>query len=364
MADVNRILVTNRVQAPATVLTASSVLGSAPVAWLKDQLRSKTWRSAIGWTIVAGFNDKIDFNRSGVKVATLTAGTYATGADLAAHIVARLEAADATPVWACSYSGSTFKFTISSDLSFTLLWGSGANTGTACHKDLGWAASDTGASTSQVATNAAYTSRHWVKADLGSALAVRAGIAVNHNAGAGGTFTLQGNATDAWTAPSVTQALAGDASIRIAFLGADQTYRYWRLLIDDCGNALGYGEVGVWFAGPYTQPSASFAEGWGKIPQAQNSVGFTKSGAHFVDVYPERPVWTPIGWRGLTAAQRDAIMNAFASVSTGVCFFFAFNAVDAPTATEYVFLDQPISFKNTAGMLYIVEAPTLLGALG
>ena len=363
MAGIPRLLVTNRVQAAGATLTASSALTAAPVAWLKDQLRSKTWRSAVGWTIVAGFNDKIDVNRGGVKVATLTAGTYATGADLAAHIVARLEAADATPVWACSYSGSTFKFTISSDLSFTLLWGSGANTGTACHKDLGWAASDTGASTSQVATNAVYTSRHWVKADLGSALAVRAGIAVNHNAGAAGTFTLQGNATDAWTAPSVTQALSGDASIRIAFLGADQTYRYWRLLIDDCGNSLGYGEVGIWYAGPYVQPTISYAVGLTKGWEELSGVAMTPSGAHWQDERPRRPVWA-IAWSQVPEADRATLAAAFALVPRGRCFFFAFDAVTTPTNTEYGFLAEGVSEVLTSGLYFDVPVPVFAGALG
>ena len=361
MADVNRILVTNRVQAPATVLTATSTQTGSPISRLKDQLRSKTWRSAVGWTILQGVNDKIDFNRGGVKEATIAAGTYATGALLSAAIVTALEAADATPVWACAYSGSTFKFTVSSDLAFTLLWSTGANTGWACHKELGFAVTDTGSATSQVGASAVYQSRHVVVADLISAAEVTAAVVINHNSGAGGTYTFK--SYDA--GPSIIQntVLAGDANIRIAFF-ATQSPRYCRLVIDDCGNALGYGEVGVWFAGPYTEPVKAYAVGWGKSPQAQNSVEFTRSGAHFVDVYPERPSWTPIGWKGLIAAQRDTIMNAFTGVSTGVCFFFAFNAVDAPTATEYVFLDQPINFKNTSGMLYIVEVPTLLGALG
>jgi hypothetical protein len=363
VAGIPRLLVTNRVQAAGATLTASSALTAAPVSWLKDQLRSKSWRSAIGWTIVAGFNDKIDFNRSGVKVATIAAGTYATGALLSAAIVTALEAADATPVWACAYSGSTFKFTVSSDLAFTLLWSTGANTGTACHKELGFAVTDTGSATSQVGANAAYTSRHWLKADLGSALAVRVGIAVNHNAGAAGTFTLQGNATDAWTAPSVTQALAGDASIRIAFLGADQTYRYWRLLIDDCGNALGYGEVGIWYAGPYVQPTISYAVGLTKGWEELSGVATTPSGAHWQDERPRRPVWA-IAWSQVPEADRATLAAAFALVPRGRCFFFAFDAVTTPTNTEYGFLAEGVSEVLTSGLYFDVPVPVFAGALG
>lgn len=363
MSVVNRLCVTNRVQTPATVLSASSSQTGQPVSWLKDQLRSKTWRSAIGWTIVTGVNDAIPYNRSGAKVAKIAAGTYATGTLLAAAIVAALEAIDATPVWASSYSGSTFKFTINSDIAFALLWSSGADTLTACHKDLGFAVADTGSATSQTGATAVYQSRHWIKADLVTAAAVLGGIVVNHNSGTGGTYTLQGNATDAWTAPTVSQVLSGDAAIRIAYIST-QTLRYWRLVIDDSGNTLGYGEVGIWFAGPYTETVRGYAEGWGKAPRSLNVVSAATSGAHFVDVKAERPIWTPLEWRAQTAAQRDALMSAFALVSPGLCFFFAFDAVDAPTSTEYVFLEESASFTHRAGLIYTVTAPTLVGALG
>jgi hypothetical protein len=362
MAGTPRLCVTNRTQAPATVLTASSSATGSPISRLKDQLRSKSWRSAIGWTIVADVNDKIDYNRSGVKVATIAAGTYATGALLAAVIVTALEAADATPVWACSYSGSTFKFTISSDLAFILLWSTGTNTLTAPHKDLGFAITDTGSATSQVGATAAYQSRHWLKADLVTAAAVLGGIVVNHNSGAGGTYTLQGNATDAWGAPTVNQALAGDAAVRIAFIST-QTLRYWRLVIDDPGNALGYGEVGIWFAGPYTQPSVSYAIGFTKKWEELSEVTVAISGAHFQDEKARRPTWG-LAWSEIVEADRAALAAAFALVPVGRCFFFSFDAVTTPTDTEYGFLVEGVSETLTSGLYFDVSLPTFAGALG
>jgi len=362
MAGAPRLCVINRIAAAATVLSASGAQTAAPVAWLKDQLRSKSWRSPLGWTITAGFNDKIDFNRGGVLVATVAPGAYATGAALAAAIVTALEAADATPVWACSYSVSTFKFTVSSDLAFTLLWASGANTGVACHKELGFAVADTGSATSQVGANAVHQSRHFIKADLGSALSVQVGIVINHNAGAGGSLTFQGNATDAWTAPTVNQALAGDAAIRIAFI-ATQTLRYWRLVIDDCGNALGYAEVGLWNAGPYTQPSVSYAVGFSKKWEELSEVSVTPSGAHWQDERPRRPVWS-LHWSEVLESDRAALAAAFAFVPKGKCFFFTFDAVTDPTATEYGWLAEGIEETLTSGLYFDVPVPVFSGALG
>lgn len=362
MAGISRLNVTNRVAAATSALSASGAQAAAPVAWLKDQLRSKTWRSPLGWTIVAGFNDKIDFNRGGVKAATVTPGTYATGAALATAIVNALEASDATPVWACTYSTSTFKFTVSSDLSFTLLWGSGTNTGTACHKELGFAVSDTGSATSQIGANAVYQSRHWLKADFASALSVQVGIVVNHNAGTAGIFTLQGNASDAWTSPTVNQALSGDASIRIAFIST-QTLRYWRLVIDDCGNVLGYSEVGVWHVGPYTQPSVTYIVGFTKRWDELSEVSITPSGAHWQDERPRRPVWS-IQWNEIPEADRAALAAAFALVPKGRCFFFSFDAVTTPTNTEYGWLAQGVEEALTSGLYFDVPVPIFAGALG
>jgi len=357
----NRVLNTNKIQLPASILSASASATGSSYSRLKDALRSKTWRSLTGWTIVAGLNDKIDFNRGGAKVATLTAGTYTSSA-LATHIIARLEAADATPVWACTYSGTTFKFTISSDLAFTLLWGSGANAAANCATDLGWAKSDTGSSTSQVATNASYTSKAWVKANMVSAMAATAGIVINHGS-ATGTYTLQGNSSDAWTSPSFTQVLAGDANIRIAFF-AQQTLQWWRLLIDDCGNPRGYSEIGVWYVGTYTEAAKDFGPAWTKQLIPQNEPVYAISGAHFVDEKVDRPAWSAISWPGTSVAERDSLMAAFAVVPKGVPFFFAFDAVTTPTATEYVMLGDAASYTHLEGTYFTIDLPTLLGVLG
>ncbi len=359
MAGIPRLMVTNRIQATATVLTASSAVTASPVARLKDQLRSQTWRSAVGWTIVSGFNDKIDFNRSGVKVATLVAGTYATGALLAAAVVTALEAADATPVWACSYDSGTKKFTISSNLAFILLWASGTYTLTACHYELGFAVADTGSAITQTGANAVYQSRHWLKADLGAAALVQAGIVINHNSGAGGTYTLKYSATDYWIG-GASQALAGDANIRIAFIS--QTYRWWLVEINDCGNALGYGEVGIWFAGPYTQPTVSYAIGFTKAWEELSEVSIACSGAHFQDEKARRPTWG-VAWAEVGEADRAALAAAFALVPAGRCFFFAFDAVTTPADTEYVFVPAGVSEQLTSGLYFNVPV-SLSGALG
>jgi hypothetical protein len=120
----------------------------------------------LGWNIVAGKNDKIDFNRGGVKVATITAGSYTTGAALAAAVVTAMTAADGGATWTCSYAANTF--TVGANLAFVLLFGSGTNLATSAAKELGFAVSDTGSATSQVAGNVSNHTREWVDIDLGT----------------------------------------------------------------------------------------------------------------------------------------------------------------------------------------------------
>jgi hypothetical protein len=243
-----------------TIITPSSYEVSLPAAYLLDPLPSKRWRSKLGWNIVAGFNDKIDFNRGGVKVATIAAGNYATGALLAAAIVTALEAADATPVWACTYSTTTKKFTISSDLAFILLFGTGANIATGAGKDLGFAVADTGSATSQVAGSAAYHSREYLLFALESSLAATLGIAHGHNMGATGTVTLYGKTSaNPWLTPGTTQVLVGDdlSNKRVLLFGT-QSFRYWALVFEDVQNTAGYVELGVPFIGNGWTPGRGY----------------------------------------------------------------------------------------------------------
>jgi hypothetical protein len=335
MAITPRIPYTNLVQAAAAILSASSAQGAFPVRRLRDQLRSATWRSAIGWTIVAGFNDKIDFNRGGVKVATIAAGTYATGAALATAIVTALEAADATPVWACSYSGSTFKFTISSDLAFTLLWGTGANAATDVAIDIGFAETDTSSLTSHTGANAVYQSRHYIGVDQGSSIAITAAIVINHNAGTGGTFKFQRSVTSviaAATVPGDAATLAGDASIRIAFFGSG-THRYLALVINDVGNTAGYGEVGIFFAGTYAQPSVVNSDAFADNAAELSMVEYGDHGATFRDEKPQPGVF-PLEWLEVPEADRTIFKAIRAATPQGKSFFFTFDSAD-PTVTVY-----------------------------
>lgn len=350
-ATVTRFLHTNLVAAAATALADSSEQAGNPKTWLKDPLRSKVLRFARGWTISAGFNDKIDFNRAGVKVATIAAATYTNPTDLCTAIVTALTAADAN-TWTCTYSTSTFKFTIGGAAAFILLFASGANPTATPALDLGFPLTDTANAVSQVATSASYQSRHWVKIDQGaSPVAATAGAVINHNAGVGGTFTLQANATDVWTAPTVpAQVLAGNADIRIAFFST-QTLRYWRLVVNDVQNAAAYGEVGVWFVGAYAQPAITYLFSWKKGWTELSGVQLGTHGALWQDQRPRLRQYT-LDWEQIPDADRVAIEAAAAACPMGKPLFLALDAGVDNTNTIYGYFSQGIEVGGDT-LLYV-----------
>jgi len=85
--------------------------------------------------------------------------------------------------------------------------------------------------------------------DLGSALAVKKFLLVDHNFTSSVTLTLEGNATNVWTAPSYTTSLTYGTYI-YKDLGT-QTYRYWRLTVDDPTNTDTYLEISKIYLGSY-----------------------------------------------------------------------------------------------------------------
>lgn len=346
-----RWMTANLTQPAATTLSADSTASGFHVRALRDQLRSEVWRSATGW-VVGSHNNKIDFNRGGVLQATVASGTYATGSALAAAIVTALEAADSAPVWACAYNSGTKKFTISSGTAFVLLFATGAavTAGTSLHVDLGYASTDTASGTSAAADNASYQSRHYIGADLGAATAVTVGAAINHNAGAGGTFTLQWSATSiaaAFSAPDATQVLAGGEDIRIAFMSS-QSKRYWVLVVNDIGNDDGFSEVGILYVGGYTEPTRGFGVEFIRRYEDLSTMAAGDHGASYHDARPRRIAWTLVV-PPTTEADRAVYEAIHEAVPLGRAFFLTFDTAAPTTTTYYVCFVVPVEEGLVSG---------------
>lgn len=80
------------------------------------------------------------------------------------------------------------------------------------------------------------------------------------------TLKIQANATNVWTSPAVDQTLTINDTYEIAshYFTTAQSYRYWRVVLQDAGNPNGFLELGVAWIGKSLQ-----------IENAQNGFDFT-----------------------------------------------------------------------------------------
>lgn len=338
-----RFLVSNLVQASATVLAASSAQSTNPKAWLLDQVRSKTWRSKVGWTVVAGVNDKLDFTEAGnARVATLTAGTYATPTDWASHVQTQMNAAPgAVNTYTVSYSANAATIARASGAAAVVLkFGDGANVNQSCAPDLGYTRTNKSGSTSYTAEAVNYQSRHWLRLDLGSAQAVLAAVLLNHNlAASNNAVRLQGHTSSivtiegTWDVDSFLTRYSASASVYIS----STSKRYWRLHVDDTQNSAGYFECGIAFIGPYTEISYGFAPGLSLEPAELSGSSVARHGANFYDA-SYRPYMYDITFRMMAEVDANTVVTTIGDMAPlGKNFLLALDPIVNIEDIKYVY---------------------------
>ena len=218
-----------------------------------------------------------------------------------------------------SYSTSAKAFTLAGGSTvFQLLCATGVPAEdriASCFLDLGFTLTDKTGALNYTAVNQSYQSRHFLKAELAAAASITAGAVLDHNAGAGGTFTLEGNSIDLFLVPPVSQALSGDATLRIAFFNAT-SQRIWRLVINDVSNIAGYAEVGKWSVSPYVQATYCHSQDFSKTLEELSPIGYGTHGSHFAD---ERTAALGVDahMAGHAGCRPDALRDARADLEGG-----------------------------------------------
>lgn len=87
--------------------------------------------------------------------------------------------------------------------------------------------------------------------DLGSAQDVDTIAIIGHSFSGSAALTIQAHASDSWGAPTFATALTFSANMILKYLASAQTFRYWRFVMDDPTNTLGYLTVGRFWLGEY-----------------------------------------------------------------------------------------------------------------
>lgn len=121
--------------------------------------------------------------------------------------------------------------------------------------------------TSRTGDVGVYQSRKWIAVDLGAVASVSCGLATGHNLTSTGSMIMQGDIIPltygaAYASHLIYQSMPDPTyPVQAAFFSPSSS-RYLRLVIKDVQNQDGFSELGVWFAGPYFQPSRSMAQGY------------------------------------------------------------------------------------------------------
>lgn len=170
--------------------------------------------------------------------------------------------------------------------------------------------------------------------DAGSAVTVDSISIANHNISSGvSTFKIQGNATDAWGAPSVDEDLTRVAGIITkSFTGG--SYRYWRLHIIDAGNTDTYIKLGrVYLADSYTTPDVGRLVGPSTIDHSVKSKSIV--GGSYGDLRYQNLVISG-KYPKVTPTQRNELneQNEYNTYTTP--FFITYDETQVDFGTMYV----------------------------
>lgn len=122
---------------------------------------------------------------------------------------------------------------------------------------------------------------------------------------------IQANATNVWSSPAVDQTLTIDDTYSVAshFFSTDQSYRYWRVLIDDPTNPLEFIELGmVWLGKGIAIDDAQNGFKYSLVDRSTVvSNGF---GHKYVDEYPQSAV-LEISYNYLSYSMVQLLENAY-----------------------------------------------------
>jgi len=347
----------DHVMKSTTLLTTGETLGTFPIEALQDQLRTETTRW--GRYVVDEHNDKIDINvpaGAGVTAATLTHGTYDTPAAYATMVQAALEAADPVPVWGVDHDvAATGKFRLrdagGAPVEVRFLWQSGANAHRSAGIDLGFdvTANDTGATT-YTADNVSYQSRKFIVVEnqSGSTMTATAAIVLEHTltqtgaASVASKITIQGNATNAWSAPSFSEDFTGLATVNaltnpnrpcVQYFATSQAFAFFRLILDDVQHDVSYTEVGRFALATYSSVSICISDQIQFQPYDM-STGAQSIGGQRFNSYRGHAEDIGLGWKEAASADHATLLDFFSTIPTGKHWFFDFE-VGTPTEMYY-----------------------------
>lgn len=164
--------------------------------------------------------------------------------------------------------------------------------------------------------------------DAGVAVTVNSINIAAHNISSGvTTLDFQGNATDAWGAPSVDEDLTSlwnTGIISKQFTGG--SYRYWRVNIIDAGNTDTFIELGR-VSGCDALTSPNLGTEVSRSYKSDTEKIRSNAGNSFGNIYPKYRTIS-IQWKKLTVGNVAALETFFDQVDSSIPFFVYFDETD------------------------------------
>lgn len=342
-----RLLFNNYVDADILAYSdVSSEQASFPVSnAYNTQRRSKVWRSA-GYFDVTSSNNTIIFRESvGVDLtATITIGEYVSISTMCTAIKTALEAVGDSTYTVTNSSSTGFKFQIVSNGSggggvFHLMLADGAFTAETL---LGFsnAASLTDATLTRLSDYTTINSSEWILWDMGLVTNPKAFVLIGPRneplrISPSSTIKLQANNANNWSMPSfeLTLSYADNAIYHVNESGiGDTAYRYWRLLIDDNDNPLGYIEVGAFFLGNYFNPTRGRVQFPLSVSTIDESDSIVSEGGQTYSDIKQPTASYQVRWFGLQKADIEEFEDQFQVYGSNRPFFVVMDS-DATYST-------------------------------
>lgn len=174
----------------------------------------------------------------------------------------------------------------------------------------------------------------WVLMDLGSPMDIKAFILKEHNFTDAATVKIQGNAADAWGAPSVdvTISITDDKLVKI--WETAQTYRWWRVSMADGANPDTYVKIGRIFLGNFFEPTVNFTRRF--LMQLKDPSVKTRSTGGQISVN-SKPHYKAFGYefQDVESPDNETFETIFDAVGQSKPYFIVQDA-DLPAKTYYV----------------------------
>lgn len=303
----------------ATITYSSQLSSTFGAANTRTDKRSEYWKPSGNFEVTTS-NQSIYISDGSLKTATLTVGSYATPALMAAQVQTALNAVSSS--WTCTWSSSTNRFTIGRTGTAVLHFNTTTN---AAWDMLGFtatAAANISSSTYTAEEPRIHTSE-WYQLDLGLPYPAPAFCAVCpiteafQLTGATSIKIMADNVDANWSAPIFSATITATDRGIFSFHdvdGATMTFRYWRFQFVDRQNTAGpstFKFSHLYFGDYVTSTLSNIATGIEIADEDPSDELVTDSGQQFYNTKPKVRRFSSLSIENMDATARRELQRAF-----------------------------------------------------